>query len=111
MADISSNWSGRGWVDSGSEREKVGQAKVSGQFTLKWRLRIQKRYASCIRSSSNAGSEVLQALTFFGTREKLNRAGYGGQTEAINDAAVKIAREVCGRQGSRRRLSFTHTTF
>jgi betaine-homocysteine S-methyltransferase len=40
----------------------------------------------------------LQALTFFGTREKLNRAGYGSQTEAINGAAVRIAREVAGDQ-------------
>jgi betaine-homocysteine S-methyltransferase len=48
------------------------------------------------REFLNAGSEVLQALTFFGTREKLNRAGYGGQTEAINAAAVRIAREVAG---------------
>jgi betaine-homocysteine S-methyltransferase len=41
---------------------------------------------------------VLQALTFFGTREKLNRAGYGEQTESINSAAVKLAREVAGGQ-------------
>ena len=41
-----------------------------------------------------AGSQVLQALTFFGTREKLNRAGYGADTERINFAAVKLAREV-----------------
>ena len=36
---------------------------------------------------------MLQALTFFATREKLTRAGYGTQTEAINAAAVRIARE------------------
>jgi methionine synthase I (cobalamin-dependent) len=39
---------------------------------------------------------VLQALTFFGTREKLSRAGYGAQTEEINFAAVKLAKEVAG---------------
>jgi betaine-homocysteine S-methyltransferase len=48
------------------------------------------------REFLNAGSQVLQALTFFGTREKLKRAGYGEQTEAINAAAVRIAREVAG---------------
>jgi len=48
------------------------------------------------REFLNAGSQVLQALTFFGTREKLNRAGYGEQTEAINSAAVRIAREIAG---------------
>src|SRR5262249_17377952 len=36
------------------------------------------------------------ALTFFGTREKLGRAGYGAQTEEINTAAVRLAREVAG---------------
>ena len=43
-----------------------------------------------------AGAQVLQALTFFGTREKLDRAGFGGQTEAINAAAVRLAKEVAG---------------
>ena len=43
-----------------------------------------------------AGSNVLQALTFFGTREKLDRAGYGSQIEEINAAAVKLAKEVAG---------------
>ena len=39
---------------------------------------------------------MLQALTFFGTREKLGRAGYGAQVEEINFAAVKLAKEVAG---------------
>src|SRR5690606_35634950 len=48
------------------------------------------------REFLRAGSRVLQALTFFGTREKLGRAGYGAQAEEINRAAVRIAREVAG---------------
>jgi betaine-homocysteine S-methyltransferase len=48
------------------------------------------------REFLNAGSQVLQALTFFGTREKLGRSGYGEQTEQINYAAVKLAKEVAG---------------
>jgi betaine-homocysteine S-methyltransferase len=44
----------------------------------------------------NAGANVLQALTFFGTREKLSRAGYGAQTETINAAAVRLAKEIAG---------------
>ena len=40
-----------------------------------------------------AGSQVLQALTFFGTREKLKRAGYDAETEVINQNAVQVARE------------------
>src|SRR6202171_1126417 len=84
----------RGWVDSGSGREKVGTGKGSGQFTPEVAIENPDALRELHREFLKAGSEVLQALTFFGTREKLNRAGYGGQTEAINAAAVRIAREV-----------------
>src|SRR6266566_1352270 len=86
----------RGYVDSGSGREKVGTGKGSGQFTPEVAIEHPDALRQLHKEFLNAGSEVLQALTFFGTREKLNRAGYGEQTAAINDAAVKIAREVAG---------------
>jgi betaine-homocysteine S-methyltransferase len=86
----------RGWVDSGSGREKVGTGKGSGQFTPEVAIEHPDALRELHREFLNAGSQVLQALTFFGTREKLNRAGYGEQTEAINTAAVRIAREVAG---------------
>lgn len=86
----------RGWVDSGSGREKVGTGKGSGQFTPEVAIENPEALRQLHREFLNAGSEVLQALTFFATREKLNRAGYGEQTEAINSAAVRIAREVAG---------------
>jgi betaine-homocysteine S-methyltransferase len=86
----------RGWVDSGSGREKVGTGKGSGQFTPEVAIERPDALRELHREFLNAGSEVLQALTFFGTREKLNRAGYGQQTEAINAAAVRIAREIGG---------------
>src|SRR5438105_14054751 len=86
----------RGWVDSGSGREKVGTGKGSGQFTPEVAIEHPDALRELHREFLNAGSQVLQALTFFGTREKLNRAGYGEQTEAINEAAVRIAREVAG---------------
>lgn len=86
----------RGWVDSGSGREKVGTGKGSGQFTPEVAIEHPDALRELHREFLNAGSQVLQALTFFGTREKLNRAGYGEQTEAINAAAVRVAREVAG---------------
>jgi len=86
----------RGWVDSGSGREKVGTGKGSGQFTPEVAIEHPDALRELHREFLNSGSQVLQALTFFGTREKLNRAGYGEQTQAINDAAVRIAREVAG---------------
>src|ERR1051326_5598541 len=86
----------RGYVDSGSGREKVGTGKGSGQFTPEVAIEHPDALRELHREFLNAGSEVLQALTFFGTREKLNRAGYGAQSEAIKAAAVRIAREVAG---------------
>ena len=88
----------RGYVDSGSGRERVGTGKGSGQFTPEVALENPEALRQLHREFLRAGSQVLQALTFFGTREKLNRAGYGAQTEAINQAAVHIAKEVAGDQ-------------
>lgn len=86
----------RGYVDSGSGREKVGTGKGSGQFTPEVAIENPDALRCLHREFLDAGSNVLQALTFFGTREKLSRAGYGAQTEAINFAAVRVAKEVAG---------------
>jgi betaine-homocysteine S-methyltransferase len=86
----------RGYVDSGSGREKVGTGRGSGQYTPEVAIEHPEALRELHREFLRAGSQVLQALTFFGTREKLRRAGYGEQTEAINEAAVRIAKEVAG---------------
>jgi betaine-homocysteine S-methyltransferase len=86
----------RGYVDSGSGREKVGTGRGSGQFTPEVAIENPSALEELHKEFLNAGSQVLQALTFFGTREKLGRAGYGSQTEEINAAAVRIARKVAG---------------
>ena len=83
----------RGYVDSGSRREKVGTGRGSGQFTPEVVIEHPEALRLLHQEFFNAGSGVLQALTFFATREKLNRAGYGAQTEVINQAAVRLARE------------------
>ncbi len=83
----------RGYVDSGSGREKVGTGRGSGQFTPEVAIENPAALRELHREFLGAGSRVLQALTFFGTREKLQRAGYGAQTESINAAAVQLARE------------------
>src|SRR4030095_13966275 len=88
----------RGWVDSGSRPQKAGNGKGTGQSTPEVAIEHPEALRELHREFLNAGSQVLQALTFFGTREKLNRAGYGEQTEAINAAAVRIAREVASNQ-------------
>jgi betaine-homocysteine S-methyltransferase len=86
----------RGYVDSGSERETVGTGRGSGQFTPEVAVEHPEALRGLHEEFLRAGSQVLQALTFFATREKLTRAGYGAQTEAINTAAVRLAREVGG---------------
>src|ERR1700675_3940187 len=86
----------RGYVDSGSGREQVGTGRGSGQYTPEVAIEHPDALRELHREFLTAGAQVLQALTFFGTREKLSRAGYGAQTEAINEAAVQIAREVAG---------------
>lgn len=86
----------RGYVDSGSGREKVGTGRGSGQFTPEVAIENPDALRELHREFLGAGSNVLQALTFFGTREKLNRAGYGSDTERINATAVKLAKEVAG---------------
>jgi betaine-homocysteine S-methyltransferase len=86
----------RGYVDSGSGREKVGTGRGSGQFTPEVAIEQPDALRELHREFLRAGSQVLQALTFFGTREKLTRAGYGAETESINAAAVRLAREVAG---------------
>jgi betaine-homocysteine S-methyltransferase len=88
----------RGYVDSGSEREKVGTGRGSGQFTPEVAVEHPEALRGLHEEFLRAGAQVLQALTFFATREKLTRAGYGAQTEAINQAAVRIARAVAGDQ-------------
>ncbi len=86
----------RGYVDSGSGREQVGTGRGSGQFTPEVAIDHPDALRELHREFLAAGSQVLQALTFFGTREKLGRAGYGTQVEEINFAAVKLAKEVAG---------------
>src|SRR5215218_3067883 len=72
----------RGYVDSGSEREKVGTGRGSGQFTPEVAIEHPDALRCLHEEFARAGAQVLQALTFFATREKLSRAGYGSQTEA-----------------------------
>jgi methionine synthase I (cobalamin-dependent) len=84
----------RGYVDSGSGREQVGTGRGSGQFTPEVAIENPDALRELHREFLGAGAQVIQALTFFGTREKLSRAGYGAQTEAINTAAVRLAKDV-----------------
>ena len=54
----------RGYVDSGSRREKVGTGKGSGQYTPEVAIENPEALRELHREFLNVGSEVLQALTF-----------------------------------------------
>src|ERR671923_1667509 len=84
----------RGYVDSGSGREKVGTGRGSGQFTPEVAIENPDALRELHREFLRAGSRVLQALTFFGTREKLNRAGYGASNELLCEESART--EGCG---------------
>jgi methionine synthase I (cobalamin-dependent) len=88
----------RGHVDSGSGREQVGTGRGSGQFTPEVAIHNPDVLRELHREFLAAGSNAIQALTFFGTREKLGRAGYGSQVEEINFAAVRLAKEAAGNE-------------
>src|ERR1700730_13781426 len=45
-----------------------------------------------------AGAEVLQALTFYASRDKLATVGLEDRVEDINRSAVRVAKEVAGGQ-------------
>lgn len=44
----------------------------------------------------NAGSEVLQALTFYASRDKLRTVGLADRIDELNRQAVRLARDVAG---------------
>jgi betaine-homocysteine S-methyltransferase len=79
------------------ELERRGYVQ-SGPYTPEVSIRHPEALRELHREFLRAGAEVLQALTFYASREKLGTAGYADQVDAINRAAVRIAREVAGDQ-------------
>ena len=79
------------------ELERRGYVKA-GPFTPEVAVENPDALRQLHREFLRAGSEVLQACTFYASEEKLRTAGYADQVEQINRAAVRIAREVAGDQ-------------
>jgi len=73
----------RGWVRAGPFTPEVA---LTNPEALK-QLHIEFR---------EAGAEVLQALTFYASRDKLATVGLENRLEDLNRAAVRIAKEVAG---------------
>jgi len=79
------------------ELERRGYVQA-GPYTPEVAVEHPEALRQLHREFLRAGADVLQALTFYASKDKLGSAGYADQVEAINRAAVRIAREVAGEQ-------------
>jgi betaine-homocysteine S-methyltransferase len=73
----------RGWVRAGPFTPEVALTRPAALRELHEEFR-------------EAGAEVLQALTFYASRDKLATVGLANRLEDLNRAAVRIAREGAG---------------
>jgi len=79
------------------ELEKRGWVRA-GPFTPEVALIYPDALRELHVEFREAGAEVLQALTFYASRDKLATVGLENRLEELNRAAVRIAREVAGDQ-------------
>ncbi len=75
----------RGWVRAGPFTPEVALTRPDALRELHVEFR-------------EAGADVLQALTFYASRDKLATVGLEDRLEELNRSAVRIAREVAGDQ-------------
>jgi betaine-homocysteine S-methyltransferase len=75
------------------ELEKRGWVQA-GPFTPEVCIRRPEAVAELHREFQRAGAEVLTALTFYASDDKLATVGMEGRVEEINRAAVRIANDV-----------------
>jgi betaine-homocysteine S-methyltransferase len=77
------------------ELEKRGWVQA-GPFTPEVVLRRPEAVKELHTEFRTAGAEVLQALTFYASRDKLATVGLAGKLEDMNRQAVRLAREAGG---------------
>src|ERR1700756_2615225 len=77
------------------ELEKRGWVRA-GPFTPEVSLTYPDALRELHIEFREAGADVLQALTFYASRDKLATVGLENRLEELNRAAVKIARDVAG---------------
>jgi betaine-homocysteine S-methyltransferase len=75
------------------ELEKRGYVQA-GPFTPEVSLTHPDALAELHREFMLAGAEVLQALTFYASEDKLATVGLAGKVDDLNRAAVAVARKV-----------------
>lgn len=62
----------------------------------KWHWKTRDALLELHREFRDAGAEVLQALTFYASRDKLATVGMDQRVEELNRAAVQLAKRVAG---------------
>src|SRR3984893_14727013 len=77
------------------ELEKRGWVRA-GPFTPEVALVYPDALRELHIEFREAGADVLQALTFYASRDKLATVGLENRLEDLNRAAVRIAREATG---------------
>src|SRR5271155_3734662 len=77
------------------ELEKRGRVRA-GPFTPEVALNNPESLLELHREFRDAGAEVLQALTFYASRDKLATVGLGDRLEELNRAAIRIAKQAAG---------------
>src|SRR5438045_4181992 len=77
------------------ELEKRGWVRA-GPFTPEVALTNPEALRQLHIEFREAGAEVLQALTFYASRDKLATVGLQDRLADLNQAAVRIAKEVAG---------------
>ena len=77
------------------ELERRGYVQA-GPFTPEVVLEKPAAVRELHQEFLDAGAEVLQALTFYASKEKLGTTGYADKVRQLNRQAVRIAREVAG---------------
>ena len=77
------------------ELEKRGWVRA-GPFTPEVALMHPEALRELHTEFREAGAEVLQALTFYASRDKLATVGLEDRLEELNRAAVRIAKDVAG---------------
>jgi betaine-homocysteine S-methyltransferase len=77
------------------ELEKRGRVRA-GPFTPEVAINNPESLLELHREFRDAGAEVLQALTFYASRDKLATVGMGERVAELNRAAVRIAKQAAG---------------
>src|ERR1700748_2971012 len=77
------------------ELAKCGRVRA-GPFTPEVALENPEALLELHREFRDAGSEVLQSLTLYESRDKLATVGMGDRVEELNRAAVRLARQAAG---------------